>query len=508
MKIPYLTILAVLTALLLLAVPSQPAAAADAVVGSGNPVSCTETAFNTALASVQTSGGGTITFSCGVTPHTITFSAYKQIDSSVTIDGGGMVTLDGGNSASFFQIFFGHSLTLKNITLTRGGSPGIAPLENFGSLTLTGVEVRDHNTSLSPVLNSGTLVISGSSFTNNRVLSGAMNGGAVTSTAGTVNIYSSSFTGNQAADRGGAVYTEGGTLVAEHTRFNENTAKNGGAVYSGGVLATFDFMTFSGNTAVRGGAIEAASTLNLYDSTLNGNRATTSLGGAIYLNGNSTMSRLEISGNQAQVSGGGMYCASGSVILLSSSISHNIAGASGGGVYSTCAINGGNLTFSSNQAVSLGGGGFYQAGNTASSLAYTTFAGNQAGVFGAAVYNDGGGGSSLSLSRSLISANGPASCDGVLTSQGYNLADVNCAALTQSGDAQNASLPLSPLAFNGGSTRTHHILPGNAALNSIPAAQCQVAIDQRGIARPQDGACESGALEYTPMAVYLPLVRR
>jgi predicted outer membrane repeat protein len=508
MKIPYLTILAVLASALLLAVPLQPAAAADAVVGSGTPVSCTEAAFDSALASVQSSGGGTLTFSCGVTPHTITFSAYKQIDSAVTIDGGGMVTLDGGNSAPFFQVFFGHSLTLRNISLARGGSPGIAPLENFGSLTLTGVEVRDHNTSLSPVLNSGTLVISGSSFTNNRVLSGAQSGGALTSTAGTVSISRSTFSANQAANRGGAIYTEGGTLVAEHTSFRTNSAKNGGAIYIGGTLGTFDFLTFTGNTAERGGAIEAASILNLFDSSLTGNRATLSDGGAIYLNGTSTLSRLEVAGNQAAARGGGIYCTGGSVIMISSSISQNSAGTSGGGVYSTCAINGGNLTFSGNQAVSLGGGGFYQAGSTASSLAYTTFADNQAGVFGAAVYNDGGGGSSLSLSRSLISANGSASCDGVLTSQGYNLADVSCAALTQPGDAQNASLPLSPLSLNGGSTRTHHLLPGNAAINNIPAAQCQVSIDQRGIERPQGGACDSGALEYTPMAVYLPLVRR
>ncbi len=40
--------------------------AADAVVGDGSPESCTEAAFDVALAAAG--GGGTITFDCGAKP--------------------------------------------------------------------------------------------------------------------------------------------------------------------------------------------------------------------------------------------------------------------------------------------------------------------------------------------------------------------------------------------------------------------------------------------------------
>jgi hypothetical protein len=77
-----------------------PALAADGVVGSGTPASCSETAFSNVLAAVESSGGGTITFNCGSAPHTILFSSYKSISMPVVIDGGRRITLDGGSNTS------------------------------------------------------------------------------------------------------------------------------------------------------------------------------------------------------------------------------------------------------------------------------------------------------------------------------------------------------------------------------------------------------------------------
>ena len=67
-------------------------ARAAGVVGSGSPASCTEAALDAALA-----GGGTITFDCGGA-HTITVTSQKKINATTTIDGGGMITLSGGDS--------------------------------------------------------------------------------------------------------------------------------------------------------------------------------------------------------------------------------------------------------------------------------------------------------------------------------------------------------------------------------------------------------------------------
>ena len=67
-------------------VPAQDAPAApktDAVVGAP----CHEAEFDAALAAVQASSGGTITFQCGG-PATITFSLIKHINKNVVIDGG------------------------------------------------------------------------------------------------------------------------------------------------------------------------------------------------------------------------------------------------------------------------------------------------------------------------------------------------------------------------------------------------------------------------------------
>ena len=94
----------------------SPSQAADAVVGGA----CTETEFNTALNTVQSTGGGTITFNCGASPLSIVFTAQKFISANTIIQGGDLITLSGGNAISLFQVFLGQSLTLNHITLSRG----------------------------------------------------------------------------------------------------------------------------------------------------------------------------------------------------------------------------------------------------------------------------------------------------------------------------------------------------------------------------------------------------
>ena len=72
---------------------------AAGVVGNGTPGSCTESALNSALA-----GGGSVTFNCGANPKTITVTSQKTINADTTIDGGGLITLSGGNSTRIFNI--------------------------------------------------------------------------------------------------------------------------------------------------------------------------------------------------------------------------------------------------------------------------------------------------------------------------------------------------------------------------------------------------------------------
>src|SRR5262249_28262390 len=112
------------------------AAHAAGVVGDGTPASCTEAALDTALA-----GGGTVTFNCGPAAALIVVTAAKTPTGMTTVDGGGLITLSGGNGFQVFRVNAGVTLTLRNLTLTLGRGLNGGCLYNAGSLNLTHVVV-------------------------------------------------------------------------------------------------------------------------------------------------------------------------------------------------------------------------------------------------------------------------------------------------------------------------------------------------------------------------------
>ena len=83
-------------------------------------------------------------------------------------------------------------------------------------------------------------------------------------------------------------------------------------------------------------------------------------------------------------------------------------------------------------------------------------------------------------------------------SQGYNYSttDDHCDLVDPTDVIDGASPDLGPLVANGGATAT--MLPESASplLDAIPAtvAGC-TGTDQRGITRPQQGACDIGSVE-------------
>lgn len=104
-------------------------------------------------------------------------------------------------------------------------------------------------------------------------------------------------------------------------------------------------------------------------------------------------------------------------------------------------------------------------------------------------------------------------CSGTLSSQGHNLIQnaTGCAITGDlTGNFTGQDPLLGPLQDNGGPTFTHALLPGSAAVDVIPAADCTdsegnpVGTAQRGIARPQGVVCDIGAFEVetaTPTAI-------
>ena len=91
------------------------------VVGNGTAASCTESAFATAIAA-----GGMVTFNCGASPYKLVLTSSKSIIKDTVIDGGNLVTLDGGGQVR--QLVLNNNnfdstsptLTLQNITLANG----------------------------------------------------------------------------------------------------------------------------------------------------------------------------------------------------------------------------------------------------------------------------------------------------------------------------------------------------------------------------------------------------
>ena len=54
---------------------------------------------------------------------------------------------------------------------------------------------------------------------------------------------------------------------------------------------------------------------------------------------------------------------------------------------------------------------------------------------------------------------------------------------------------LARLAFKGGRTATHALLPGSPALDAAGAGACVTRWDQRGVGRPQGRRCDIGSFE-------------
>ncbi len=117
-------------------------AAAAGVVGTGTAASCTEAALDVALA-----GGGLVTFNCGAAAVTISTTSVKTIAVDTTIDGGGLITLDGGGLVSdLIDVLVGITLTVSNLTLVDANpNPGEAEIGNTGTVIATNCTFANNN---------------------------------------------------------------------------------------------------------------------------------------------------------------------------------------------------------------------------------------------------------------------------------------------------------------------------------------------------------------------------
>ena len=317
------------------------AGATDRVV-----TTCTEAAFKTAFIAVNTGSGGTITFNCpsvATIPLTSVAPANYYVNNTVSmvIDGGNRITFDGAGTYAFFQIGVG-SLTLKNLTVTRGQYNATYPIEVLGgSLTLDHVTATNNNAKGGVIYTTGSVVVRNSTFSHNSIVDATNDsdyaGAAVRNVGGTVRISGSTFDHNTIKTsgsvitypgNGGAISNESdGLLYIGNSTFTANSAFDGGAIRgdssSSGKVHVRN-STFTGNTAVYGGALENfGNELRLDEDQFNTNAAG-NIGGALWSEGGLVfVNGSEFTGNTAVSTGGAVHCDGTNLYVSTSTFSGN-----------------------------------------------------------------------------------------------------------------------------------------------------------------------------------------
>jgi hypothetical protein len=267
------------------------------------------------------------------------------------------------------------------------------------------------------------------------------------------------------------------------------------------VKASIDGVTIrDGNGGDAGGIIAYGSDLTITNSVVRDNTGEAYAGG-IMVDGTLTMDRTTVAGNTGISNGaGGVYA--GTVAITNSTISGNNGGLGIGGLRIALGGTITNTTVSGNSGhfiggIKDGGGGAGIGGTTR--LVNVTVTGNSGSTAGGVV-----GAVDLRLSGSVIAGNtgsgtGGSDCytAGGMTSEGHNLFGdaTGCASVPTETDLVGIAPKLGDLADNGGPTLTQLPQPDSPLIDALPAADCTVHADQRGQLRPQNGACDIGAVE-------------
>jgi CSLREA domain-containing protein len=352
--------------------------------------------------------------------------------------GSGATAIDAAGLDRAFDVLPTSALVLEDLAV-RGGAP---PTPEVGS--------GDAGADGAGVHNFGSLIVRRILFTGNRAGSGAR---------GTSGADPGTFSGG-AGGSGGAIWSGGSQaprLVVIDSTFTANLAGAGGRGLRGG----------DGGNAGRGGAIAIdGGTAEISGSTFSANVAGP---------GGDSDTEDGFAGDPGTGGGGGAISLSGGTSSVSTS---TFSGNSGGA--------GGRNTDSGLQAFGGDAGAVHDPMGVGS-VEYATFAGNLRGAGSQGANGIQGG----RVAASILADPAPA-CVSITASLLRNVAlagDPSCAGPRLDGDPR-----LGPLADNGGPTPTMLPGPGSVAINALAGAPCP-GTDQRGLPRPQVGACDAGAVE-------------
>lgn len=238
--------------------------AATGTIGTGTPQSCTGNGLAALIG--QSPTGGTITFDCGGLA-TVTLDARVVIGANTTIDGGHLVTIDGGSAVNVFTVNSPATLTLERVVVAHGSPDADCNYAGGGVCVNAGA----------------TLVANNARFEHNF----GITGGAIQN-YGTATLNQSTVYANTAADTGGGIENDGGTLTLNATSIIANDADGED---DDGFVPPHD--------PYGGGGLRNAGTTTIVNSTFASNFTYWGVGGAIRNDGKMTLSYSTIAFNGA-----------------------------------------------------------------------------------------------------------------------------------------------------------------------------------------------------------------
>jgi parallel beta-helix repeat protein len=447
--------------------------APTATVGDGSPASCTAAALQQAA-----SAGGTIVFRCGAAPVTIAVASQIVITRPTVLDGGGLVTLDGGGASRILLLDSGYDtpnprLVVQRLAFRNGRSPatgadtaqgGAAIYRDGGSLTvLDSVFEDNHGPATGQDVAGGAIygfgggdtIVAGSSFTGNA----ASDGGAIGSLNSDLTVINSSFTGNAATGTGG----------------NPGNGGCGGAIYMDG-------------------GHEAASLCGVV---IRGNSAG-AIGGGVFRvsndhTGSFAMERSTVDSNRVTASGsgnaGGLYLEGLALTINGSTISRNQAFYNGGIWINTCSVAMTNTTIAENTATGSNGGGIWLGHTPTGEIRNCTIANNHstaANQIAGAIFGDG-----LSLVNTIVAGNTAMYTPGCNVARSDGSGDLQWPGGSLCSHAPLVADPmLGALGDHGGDSET--LVPAAESPARGLGHSCPMT-DQRG--QPRAEPCTAGTVE-------------
>ncbi|WP_458403981.1 right-handed parallel beta-helix repeat-containing protein [Methanobrevibacter sp.] len=276
----------------------------------------------------------------------------------------------------------------RNVAGNTGGAININGGNNFKNIS--NCIFRENNATEGGVLAGGGGQIVGSTFIDNKALSGK--GGAL-NLKGVSSIKNSTFKSNTATSEGGAIYSTKDLEISKNSIFEDNVASSkGGAISSSSSLITVSDTVFRNNNATGGGAIYTKSGI-IKDSDFISNYALTDHGGAIYTSSGDTLfiSNSTFESNKAintnKKHGGALYIQTATTTIENSTFKSNTATSNGGAIYSTKDLEISKNSIFEDNVASGKGGAISSSSSSLITVSNAVFKNNNATSGGAILYN-------------------------------------------------------------------------------------------------------------------------